>query len=149
MSDVEKLKELRNHTGVSIMACKKALEEAGGDFKKALEQLRKESEKIAMKKSDRSTASGVIGSYVHSDKRIGVLVEVKCETDFVARNEGFQQFAHDIAMHIAAMNPGSVEELLAQAFIKDQDKDIGTYLKETIQKFGENMEISRFERFEL
>lgn len=149
MSDVEKLKELRRHTGVSIMLCKKALEEAGGDFKKALEGLREESEKIAVKKAERSTGSGIIDAYIHSDKRLGVMVEVKCETDFVARNEEFQRFVHDIAMHIAAMGPVSVKKLLKQPFVKNQSVDIATYLKEVIQKFGENIEITRFERLEL
>lgn len=149
MSDIDKIKELREHTGVSIMLCRKALEETGGDFDKALQVLRAESEKSAMKRAERGTSAGVIDAYVHSDKSIGVIVEVRSETDFVAKNEGFQKFAHDVAMHIAAMNPSSVEDLLGQQFIKNQDVTIEEHLKETIQKFGENIEIAHFERLEL
>jgi len=149
MSDIDKIKELREHTGVSIMLCRKALEETGGDFDKALQVLRAESEKSAMKRAERGTVAGVINAYVHSDKSIGVIVEVRSETDFVAKNEVFQKFAHDVAMHIAAMSPSSVEDLLGQQFIKNQDVTIEEHLKEIIQKFGENIEIAHFERLEL
>ncbi len=101
----EQIKELRDMTGVSVMQCKKALEEAGGDQEKALMALRKKSGEIAAKKGDRTLGAGVIASYIHGAGTVGVLIELACETDFVAKNEDFRALAYDIAMHIAAMNP--------------------------------------------
>ena len=105
MITTEQIKELRDETGVSVMQCKKALEETGGDKEKALLVLRKKSSDIAAKKGDRTLGAGIVESYIHSNKSVGVLVELACETDFVARNEDFVTMARDIAMHIAAMNP--------------------------------------------
>lgn len=105
MITTEQIKELRDETGVSVMQCKKALEETGGDKEKALLVLRKKSSDIAAKKGDRELGAGIVESYIHSNKSVGVLVELACETDFVARNEDFVTMARDIAMHIAAMNP--------------------------------------------
>ncbi len=101
----EQIKELRDRTGVSVMQCKKALEEAGGDLEKALVILRKISKDIVSKKSDRSLGAGVVQAYVHSNSAIGALVELMCETDFVSKNEEFKALARDIAMHISAANP--------------------------------------------
>jgi len=101
----EQVKELRNATGVSVMQCKNALEEAGGDKEKALMILRKKSGDIASKKTDRKLGAGTIQSYIHNSGTVGVLLELSCETDFVAKNEEFIALARDIAMHIAAMNP--------------------------------------------
>lgn len=190
----EEIKKLRDQTGMSVMACKKALEAAGGDWEKALLFLRKEGKRVAEKKSGRSVAEGVIGVYKHSNQRIGALVEVRCETDFVAKNEEFQEFVHNIAMHIAATAPrfvapedipeetlaelrivvteevrtvqkpadvmtkiieGKMERykkamtLLEQEYIKDQNLTVGAYVNEAIQKFGENIRIMRFARFEI
>lgn len=102
---LEKIKELREGTGISMMSCKKALEEANGDFDKAFDLLRKKGEAKASERSQRSTAQGVVMSYIHSNNKLGVLVQLGSETDFVARNEQFQALAKDIAMHIAATNP--------------------------------------------
>lgn len=102
---MEQLKELREMTGVSMMACKKALEESGGDIKMAVDVLRKKGEAKAVERGERSTGQGVIANYLHTNSKIGVMVQLGCETDFVAKNEEFQQVAKDIAMHIAAMNP--------------------------------------------
>lgn len=102
---MDMVKALRDETGVSIMQCKKALEDAGGDREKALMALRKKSGDIAAKKSDRALGSGVIASYIHANGSVGAILELSCETDFVAKNPEFQQLAYDIAMHIAAMNP--------------------------------------------
>lgn len=146
---LDQIKKLREQTDVSVMQCKKALEEAGGDFDKALELLREEGAKIAEKKSEREMKAGIIDAYIHSNKQIGAMVEVLCETDFVARNKDFQEFVHNIAMHIAAMNPPSKEELLEQAYIKNPGITIADYIKEAVQKFGENINISRFEVFNL
>jgi elongation factor Ts len=151
------IKKLRDKTGISVMACKKALIEANGDMEKALQNLQKEGMKIAEKKSERETKVGIVDAYIHSNKKIGVLIEVKCETDFVARNKDFRNFVHDIAMHIAAMAPTEIKNgdskkeqiLFLQPFIKNPDLRIEDYLNEIIQKFGENIEITRFERYEI
>ncbi|MDP2676331.1 MAG: translation elongation factor Ts [bacterium] len=148
-SDIETVKQLREETGVSIMACKRALAESNGDMEKAKEILRKESDAVAIKKTERETKAGVIEAYIHSNKKVGVLMELRSETDFVARNPEFETLAHDIAMHIAASAPESVNDLASQPFIKDMSVTIGDKVKEAIQKFGENIEISRFERFTL
>lgn len=110
MITTEQIKELRDLTGISIMQCKKALEEAGGDKEKALEILREKSGEIAAKKGDRVLGAGAIQSYIHSNKTIGALVELSCETDFVARNEEFVAMARDIAMHITATMPEFIDE---------------------------------------
>lgn len=110
MITTEQIKELREMTGVSIMQCKKALEEAGGDKEKALFALRKKSKEIAAKKDERTLGASVVDAYIHSNKKVGALIELSCETDFVARNEEFIGLAREIAMHITAMNPEFVEE---------------------------------------
>ncbi len=101
----EDIKKLRQTTGAGIMDCKKALEEFDGDFDEAVKSLRKKGAKVAAKKSERSASEGTVGEYLHFNKKLGVLVEVNCETDFVAKNEKFTAFAHELAMHIAANNP--------------------------------------------
>lgn len=110
MITTEQIKELRDMTGISVMQCKKALEEAAGDKDKALALLRKKSGDVAAKKSDRELGAGVIESYIHNTKTIGALIELSCETDFVARNEEFVALARDIAMHITATSPEYVDE---------------------------------------
>ena len=102
---MEAIKELRDETGVSVMQCKKALEEAAGDMEKARMMLRKKSGEIAAKKGDRTLGSGVVAAYIHGNNSVGAIVEVACETDFVAKNEDFKQFAYEIAMHVVALNP--------------------------------------------
>lgn len=102
---IEQIKSLRARTGVSMQSCKKALEEANGDENKAIEILRKKGEAKAVERSERSTGQGVIASYIHSNNKIGVLLQIGCETDFVAKSDDFQTLAKDISMHIAAMNP--------------------------------------------
>ena len=145
IEDIKKLKEL---TGVGLTDAKVALVAADGDFDKALEEMRKKGLTKAEKKGDRETREGVIDSYVHSN-RIGVVVEVNCETDFVARNEEFKAFAHEVAMQIASMNPGSVDELYEQPYIKDSSKTIRDLRNDLVQKIGENIQIRRFIRYEL
>lgn len=147
MVKAEQIKKLREESGVSVMVCKKALEEAEGDMAKALEILRREGVKVAGKKADRAPKAGIIDSYIHNNKQIGVLIEARSETDFVARNEEFQLFVHNLAMHIAASDPIDTEALLQQPYIKNPQITIGDYLSEMIQKFGENLEISRFIRY--
>ncbi|MCX6731539.1 MAG: translation elongation factor Ts [Candidatus Parcubacteria bacterium] len=149
MITTEQIKKLREITEVSVMACKKALEQVGGDIEKAILILQKKGAEIARKKESREVGAGVIESYIHNNNQLGVLVEVRSETDFVARNKEFRTFAHNIAMHIAASNPEDVKELLEQAYIKESEITVNDYLKQMIQKFGENIKISRFFRCSL
>jgi len=142
------IKELREMTGVSVMQCKKALEEAGGDLAKAEVILKKDSAAVAKKKAERSLRAGTIGNYLH-DENIGAMILLSCESDFVAKNPEFSALARTIAMQIAAMDPESTEKLLEQPFIKDESKTIHNLIDEATQKFGERIEISRFERISL
>ena len=143
---IDDIKALRDETGVSIGKCKEALEEAGGDMDKAREILRSFSEKAAAKKADRDLGAGMIVSYVHSNGQIGALVELNCETDFVAKNEDFIALANDIALHITAMMPETKEELLEQPFVKNPEVTIEGHIKEGIQKLGERIELGAFSR---
>ena len=147
MITTDQIKQLRDMTGVSVMQCKKALEEALGDMEKAKGILKAISKSVSLKKADRELKSGAISSYIHGEGAVGVLVELLCESDFVARNDGFKQLARDIAMHIAAMSPENTEELLGQEFIKSPEKTIKNLLEEAAQKFGEKTEVGRFARF--
>lgn len=142
------VKELREMTGVGMMDAKKALVEAGGDMQKAVDTLKAKGAAVAQKKADRATGEGIVETYVHGG-RISVMVEVNCETDFVARNPEFKEFAHDVAMQIASMNPASVDELYEQPFIKDSGHTIRELRNGLVQKIGENIQIRRFVRFEL
>jgi elongation factor Ts len=186
--------ELRKVTGAGLMDCKRALTECGGDQEKSVDYLRKKGLAAASKKAGRIATEGLVGSYIHAGGKIGVLVEVNCETDFVAKNDNFQAFVKDVAMHIAAASPlyvrreevpadlverekdiyrakaretGKPENiiekiiegqankfysdicLLEQAYVKDPDKTVQTYLNETIATIGENMSVRRFARFVL
>lgn len=114
----EIIKELRDKTGISVMQCKKALEEASGDIEKAIMLLKKKSGEIASKKSDRSLGAGTIASYIHAGGTVGAMIELSCETDFVAKNEEFKKLAYDIAMHAAATNP----EFVSVDNISEEDK---------------------------
>jgi len=146
----EQVKELRNKTGISVMQCKKALEEAEGDPEKALSILKEKGNEIALKKAGRDLNSGAVSSYIHSTGRVGAMVELLSETDFVANNEEFKAVAYDIAMQIAATPLNELEDtetLLKQPFIKDPSKTVDDLVKEAIQKFGERIEIGRFEKF--
>lgn len=147
--NIEDLKKVREMTGVSVDAIKKALEEADGKIEQALELLKKRGIAVAAKKALRQTSEGIIASYIHATGKIGVLVKVLCETDFVARNEQFRQLGHELAMHIAAANPQSAEELLVQPYIRNQDITVEDMVKDYIGKLGENIQIGEFCRFEI
>lgn len=149
MVTVEDIKKLREDTGLSVMQCQKALEGAGGDRDKALAILKKGGAEIAAKKSGRTLKAGVVSSYIHAGETVGVMLELFCETDFVAKNPEFKSVARDIAMHIAAMAPEDAKELIEQPFIKDAGLSINDLLNNTIQKFGERIEMGRFVRFSL
>jgi elongation factor Ts len=158
------VKQLREATNAGVMECKRALTEANGDFAKATEILRQAGIARADKKASRVAAQGLIEPYVHGGGRIGVLIELNCESDFVARTDGFRSLAHDIAMQVAATAPKYVsadempegetaakEEvvLLEQPFIKNPGITIGGLIKESIGTIGENIVLRRFVRFEL
>lgn len=148
-SDINTIKHLRDTTGLSFGQIKNALDEAGGDKAKAMEILRAHGLEVAEKKSSRQVKEGIVESYIHSNKKIGVLVELLCETDFVARNSEFQKLAHDLAMQIAAVRPGTAEDLLSQPFIRDQDITVRDLVNQCIAKLGENIQVGRFEIFQL
>jgi elongation factor Ts len=165
------IKRLREETSCGVIDCKKALEEAKGDFTKAKELLRKRGLEMAAKKSDRLAREGRVEAYIHTGNKIGVVVEVNCETDFVARSEDFCRFTRDVAIHIAASNPKYVKKedvpapslakeadkeayikahcLLSQAFVKDPAKSIQDLLNELVAKISENIIISRFVRYKV
>lgn len=194
MIKAQDVKKLRESTGAGMVECKKALENSSGDFNEAIKYLQKNGMKIAGKKSGRDTSEGYVGSYIHSNGKIGALVEVDCETDFVARSEEFRGLVSDLAMHIAASNPEYVDSseikpeivdekkreflaemqnekkpkeliekivegklkkqfeqicLLSQPFVKDSEKTVGDLIIEKIAKFGENVKVRRFARYEV
>lgn len=144
---VEQIKALREETGVSIGKCKEALTEAAGDMDKARELLRAVSAKAAAKKADRELGAGIVQSYIHSNNTIGVLINLACETDYVARNEDFINLAGDIAMHIAAMGTETTEELLEQPFVKNPELTIAQLIEEAVLKIGERIEVAQFTRY--
>ncbi|MDO8657477.1 MAG: translation elongation factor Ts [Candidatus Levybacteria bacterium] len=147
--NIELLKKLRNETQVSIADCRKALEETDNNIDKAKEWLTKHGIEKAEKKSDRETSQGLIDCYIHQNGKVGAMVEVLCETDFVARTDEFKKLVHEIGMQIAAMNPKDVDTLLKQEYIRDGSKTIESLIKEAIAKIGENIVIKRFSRFEI
>ena len=170
---METIKKLRELTGAGVMDCKRALDAASGNFEKALEALRKRGHEIAEKKSSRAANQGLVESYIHTGGKIGVLVEVNCETDFVARCDDFKRLARDLAMQVAATSPPYVRRegipaeilkekkgdildefckencLLEQPFIKDQALTIRDLLTQVIAKVGENIVVCRFIRYHL
>jgi elongation factor Ts len=143
------IKTLREETGAGMMDCKKALEESNGDMEAAKEWVRQRGLTKAEKKSDRETGEGYIAAYVHSTNKIAALVEIRCETDFVARNPEFQEMARGVAMQVASMNPANVQELLEQDFIKDPSLKIEELVKGLSGKIGEKFVVQRFSRFEV
>jgi elongation factor Ts len=146
---IELVKKIRNETGLGIMEIKAALEEAEGDEKKAKDILKAKGLKKAETKTERETHQGRVATYTHTTGKIGVMVELLCETDFVAKHEDFVELTKDICLQIAAMNPENVDELLKQEFIKDASATIEEKIKGLVVKFGENMKLTRFARFEI
>jgi len=142
------IQKLREETGAGVMECKRALEETKGDFKKAKKVIYQSGLAKASKKSERSTGAGLLETYIHN-QRVGVLLELRCETDFVAKNDVFKDLAHNLAMQIAAMSPENVEELLKQPSIKNEQETMEDLIKQHIAKIGENIRIERFCRYEL
>ena len=148
MITASQVKELREKTGAGMMDCKKVLTETNGDEEKAIELLRERGIAKAAKKSDRIAAEGLVDTYISEDGKVGVVVEVNAETDFVAKNDEFKSFVKDVAKQVAETNPASVETLLEEKSIAEADKTVGEVLTNKIATIGENMSIRRFERFE-
>ncbi|MFH0749681.1 MAG: translation elongation factor Ts [Candidatus Gottesmanbacteria bacterium] len=146
---LDTLKKLREETQAGVADCKQALVDAAGDHKKAKKLLKERGIEKAAKKGDRETAAGIIESYVHANGKVGVLVEVRCETDFVAKNEAFKKLAHELALQIAAMKPNDVKELLESAYIRDGKTTMQDLIKQTIATIGENITVTQFTRMQL
>jgi elongation factor Ts len=140
---------LRAETGAGVMDCKEALTKANGNKEKALEVLKAMGKDKAKKRADHITKQGLIEAYIHKGSRIGALVEVACETDFVAKTDDFKKLAHNIAMQITSMDPKNIQELLMQPFIFDDKKTVSDLVEEVTAKTGEKCEVKRFTRFEL
>ncbi len=161
----EMIKALREETGAGVMDAKRALDGSDGDMAKAKAILREQGMAAAAKRSDRETSNGTVEAYIHAGGRIGVLVEVNCETDFVANTEDFRTLSRNIAMQIAAMNPALISKddpdrdkhegtdvevcLLSQPFIRDGSRTIEGLIQDAVAKTGENIRVRRFTRFEL
>ena len=158
------VKELRDQTGAGVMLCRNALLEAKGDTEKAIQILKQQGLLRAQKKAERTTTQGVIGSYVHTGGCIGAMVELNCETDFVARTDEFKELAHHLAMQVAAQDPKFISKeeipegadvepetacLLLQPYIKSPDETVQDIITETIAKVGENIKVARFARFKI
>ncbi|MBI4138271.1 MAG: translation elongation factor Ts [Candidatus Wildermuthbacteria bacterium] len=148
MALLDDLKALREETGMSVMDCKKALAE-GGTMEKARELLRARGAVIAGKKHDRETGEGIIEAYIHTTGKTGVLLDMRSETDFVAKSADFKTLAHEIALQIASMNPETVEELLSQDCARDPAKKVRNLLEEYIAKLGENIVVKNFTRYHI
>ena len=143
------VKRLREETGAGVMDCKRALDEAKGDFDKAKTLIKERGLAKAKEKADREAKEGVVEAYVHAGGRIGAMVELSSETDFVARNPDFRELAKEIAMQVVAMDPTDVDQFLGQAYIRDASKTIGELVTTIAASTGENVRVKRFKRFEL
>ena len=144
---MDQIKKLREITGARILDCQKALQEADGDLDKAVAIVEAKGLARAEKNQDRETKVGYVATYTHNTGMVGAMVEMLCETDFVAQNEEFRQMTRDIAMQVAAMGAENIEDLLQQDFIKDPEKTIDLLIKSLSGKIGEKMTLNRFERF--
>jgi len=149
MTDIKLLKQIREETQASIVDIKKALEETKDDYKKALEWLKKHGIEKAEKKQDRETSQGLVESYIHQNGKVGAMVILLCETDFVAKTDEFKKLAHEVAMQVVAMNPKDVDTLLKQEYIRDNSLTIEKLVKSVIGKLGENITVKNISRLEI
>lgn len=147
-TNLDDIKKLREEAGAGIADCKEALSQSKGDLNKAKEWLRKKGLDKALAKAEREVKAGMVEVYSHGGK-VGVLVELLCETDFVARTEDFKNLAHELSLQIASMNPSSVEALLEQEYIREPGMSIDQLIKSVVGKVGENIQVRRFERIAL
>lgn len=148
MVSLENIKKLREETEISLAECKKALEMANDDIEKAKEILRKKYGELAQKRKEKETKEGVIEVYSHPGKKIGVMLDLRCESDFVARSLDFHKLAHELCLQIAAIDPEETP-LLEQNYIRDESKKIKDLIEEYVAKFGENIRIERFVRYQI
>lgn len=148
MVKIDDIKKLRGETGAPVADIKAALENCNGDLEKARQIINQLGQDLASSKSERAVKSGIVEVYSHIG-RVGVLVELLCETDFVAKTDDFKSLAHELALQIASMNPSSVEDLLSQEYIRDMSQTVDELIKSAIGKLGENIAVSRFERIAL
>lgn len=150
MASIEKIKELRESLQASVTDCKKALEETDGDIEEAKEKLREMGmEEAETKQEERSAREGVVGSYIHSDKKVAALVKLYCQSDFTARTDEFQELAHAVAMQVAGLDPEDKEDLMEKPYIKDEEKTTKELITDQISKTGEKIEVGEFVRFEI
>jgi len=149
MVTIDQIKKLRQKTASGVMECRKALEETRGDEKKAIELLKKWGIEKSEKKVGRQTNAGLIDSYIHAGGKVGVMLELSCETDFVARTNDFKSLAHELCLQVASMSPKDIKELLNQEYIRDPKIKVGDLIKHTIGKLGENITLSRFIRYQI
>lgn len=145
MNDIQRLREV---TGAGVMDCKKALDEAKGNFDEAVKIIQKQGFAKMEKRAGRETGAGLVESYVHNE-RIGVLLDIRAETDFVVRSEPFRALAHDLVLQISAAAPETIEELLSQPFVKNESQTVAEVLKDVVAKTGENIKINKFYRIEV
>ena len=149
MADINKIKQLREETGVSPAEIKKALEQSQGDIEKAKELLRTWGKTLAGKKLSREARQGIIETYIHPNLKTGTILDIRCESDFVAKSKEFKNLAHEICLQIAAMSPEETVTLMSQSWIRDETKTIKDLIGEAVAKVGENIEIKRFTRYEI
>lgn len=149
MVPIKDLKRLREETGISIGDCKQALDQANGDLEKAKEILKEKGLSVAQKKLEREVGAGLIASYIHPNRKIGVLLDLRCETDFVASNQEFQRLARELCLQIAASDCSDKDSLLEEAWIKDESKKVSDLISEYIAKLGENIAVNRFTKYQL
>jgi len=146
---VKLVKKLRGETGAGVIVCKKALEETKGNYQKAKKLVKKKGLAEAEEKTSRATKEGYVATYTHATGKVGVIIELLCETDFVARNLDFQKLGRELCLQIAAMRPKNVKILLGQDYIREPGKKVDQLLKEAIAKFGENIKIGSFKRIQI
>ncbi len=146
---IEQVKKLREELGLGIMEIKSALEKAEGDEKKAKEILKELGFKKAEKRAEKETPQGLVATYTHSPGKVGVMVELLCETDFVAKNSEFVAVARDLCLQVAAMDPKDTEALLEQDFVKDSSKKVKDLVTALVSKYGENIKVGKIVRFEI
>jgi len=149
MVTAKQVKKLREETGAPVMEIRRALQEANGEESRAKEIIKEKGLEKVAKRTERETSQGLIESYIHSDARVGAMIHLACETDFVARTSEFKKLAKELAMQVAAMDPQSVEELLDQEYIRDPGKKISDLVAELAAKTGENTKVIRIARFSL
>jgi elongation factor Ts len=148
MASIEEIKQLRESTGISVIECQKALKEAGGDIEKAKEILKKWGKDFAQTRADRVAQQGIIDAYIHAAGRVGVMIELRCETDFVAESTDFRNLSHEICLQIAAISPDE-GPVLEQPWIKDPSKTLKDLIDAVIAKLGENIVLEKYIRYAL